>query len=51
MKIFWVTFDFADYIWESVEIYANNKREVRKQMKDMYGTNVVIHHIEYEGEI
>lgn len=51
MKVFWVTFDFADYIWLSVEIYANNKREVRRIMKDHYGTKVIIHDIEFEREV
>lgn len=46
MKRYWVTFDFSDYIWESTEVLADNKRQVRQIMKDHYGTNVRIHDIE-----
>lgn len=49
-KRYWVTFDFSGYIWESTEVLADNKRQVRQIMRDHYGTNVKIHDIELEEE-
>lgn len=47
---YWVTFDYGDYLWESVRVYANNKTEVRQLMRGQYGRKVKIHEIELEEE-
>lgn len=50
MKIYYVVFDFADYDFEHVHVYADNKREVRRIMKNQYGNKVYIRSIEEEKE-
>lgn len=47
---YWVTFDYGDYLWEGVRVYANNKTEVRQLMRGQYGRKVKIHEIELEEE-
>ncbi len=46
MNTYAVTFDFADYICEYVRVYADNKTQVRRIMRDQYGKEVKIRDIE-----
>ncbi len=48
VNIYEVTYSFADYDYEHARVWAANKREVRKIMKNQFGSNVVIHEIEKE---
>ena len=49
MRKYYVTFDFADYDYLHVNVYADNKKQVIQIMKNQYGNNVYIHSIEYIG--
>ena len=51
MKEYWALFDFSGYICESISVEAKNKRDVRRIMKDHYGTNVRIREIHEEPEV
>ena len=46
MNTYLVTFDFADYEFEVVKVYAKRKSEINRIMKNQYGRNVKIHDIE-----
>lgn len=48
MKVYSVVYSFGSYYREHTHVYADNKREVRKIMRDQFGSNVVIHEIEKE---
>ena len=48
MKRYSVTYDFADYDYEHTFVYADNKAEVRKIMRNQFGTRVKIREIEVE---
>lgn len=48
MKVYYVVYSFADYDYEHTHVYADNKRQVRRIMKNQFGTRVVIHEIEEE---
>ena len=45
MRVFEVTYSFADYDYEHTRVYARNKREVRQIMRREVGSRVVIHEI------
>ena len=51
VKVYDVTFDFADYIYEHTKVYASNRKQVRAIMKAQYGNDVRIHLIENEERI
>lgn len=43
---YYVLFDFGDYTFESVHVYADTKKQVRKLMENQYGKEVRIRRIE-----
>jgi hypothetical protein len=49
MKVYSVVYSFGSYYREYARVFADNKREVRKIMKNQFGSNVVIHEIEEEN--
>jgi len=48
MKVYSVVYSFGSYYREHTHVYAESKREVRKIMKNQFGSSVVIHEIEEE---
>jgi len=46
MKVYYVVYSFGSYDYEHTHVYADSKREVRKILKNQFGSNVVIHEIE-----
>lgn len=49
MKVYWVTFWYGGYSLESIKVYANSKKQVRRIMKRQFGVEAKIESIEKEG--
>ena len=50
LKVYYVVYSFGSYYREHTHVYAGNRREVRRIMKNQFGSGVVIHEIEEENE-
>ena len=48
MKVYDVVYSFGSYYRERTHVFAYNKREVRRIMRNQFGKGVVIHEIEEE---
>ena len=48
MKVYCVVYSFGSYYREHTHVYADSKREVRRILKNQFGSGVVIHEIEKE---
>jgi len=46
MKVYDVCYNWQDYDYEHTTVYAENKREVRKIMRNHFGNGVEIVYIE-----
>ena len=48
MKVYYVVYSFGSYYREHTHVYADSKREVRRILKNQFGSGVVLHEIEKE---